>query len=785
MRPLVKTVLFIVVFGALLTAGFAGIMRASLPDLEKNHQLVGLSAPVSVQYDRYAIPTIKASSARDAYQTLGFLHAQNRLWQMIISRRVAQGRMSEILGGAALDLDRFMRVLGLHRSAQDNLADLAPATLDALQAYSDGVNQYIAQQWILAPEFWLFWHSPEPWEPADSVAFTKLMALDLAGNWRQELRRARIEADLGADILPILWPPAPAGTPTTIGPHGDQVSAYWGSIDRTVGSNAWAVKAALGGGVGPILANDPHLAMRAPSIWYLARFETPEFEFTGATIAGMPVPVLGRNRHLAWGMTNTGSDQQDLVILTAVDEAGVADPNGGFYRTAAGLKPFARREETIPVRFGADENISIRHSIFGPVISDGFANPVDFLAENQSLALQWTALLAGDVSIQAGFSVAKAQNADDLVQAFRDFKAPQQNVTYATQSGDIGFIAAGWAPVRVPGSGWLPVDAREPLALWQEMIPYEALPQIRNPAANYLFNANNAPIDDGYKFDLGRDFDAGMRARRLQSLFDGLVTSDANATPRDGIAAAQSMQTDIYSTLAAETLPILLPMIADQPELLEIHRLLAGWDHVASTGSVEMTIFAAWYDRLAARIYADELGEHFLGYRGIRSSFMRLVLTDHQVWCDDRRTLGRETCATQATKALNTALQDLPHWFGGGIDTWRWGKIHRFNPAHAPASNLPVIGQLFATGLPLGGDGSSVNVAHYRRTSEGYFDVWQGPGYRGIYALARSDHAMMVVAGGQSGHPWSPHYQDLAKLWQANAYVEISDEDGIAASFMP
>ena len=430
--------------------GVAWLARASLPQLEGEVTLPGLRAPVTVVRDAHAIPHIAAQSEADAYMALGFVHGQDRLWQMEFDRLAGQGRLAEVLGAATLPHDRFVRTLGLAGSAERAAAGLDAASLVLLEAYAAGVNAAIAGYgFALPPEFLILRHHPEPWRPTDSVRFLKLMALDLSGNWRQELLRARLAQRLRPDQLDLLWPGLTQPGPVTMAALADL------PLDRLaatlpepppagIGSNVWVAAGPRTVSGRPLLANDPHLGLQMPGQWYLAHLEAPGLAVIGATLPGVPFVVLGRNRSLAWGFTNTGSDTQDLFV----EQLDPAAP--GRYLTPGGSEPFGLRMETILVRGGPPENMEARETRHGPVISD-LVPAADALAgDGHVLALAWTQLQdhGPDTTLAAGFALGRAETADAFMAAAELYRGAQQNIAFATRSGSIGMISPGLVPIR-------------------------------------------------------------------------------------------------------------------------------------------------------------------------------------------------------------------------------------------------------------------------------------------------------------------------------------------------
>jgi penicillin amidase len=747
-------------------------LRQSLPTIEGRIEVAGLDAPVEVVRDAYAVPHIEAASFRDAVFAEGFVHAQDRLWQMDFRRRLGSGRLAEVLGPAALPTDRFIRTLGFERAARASLAHLRPDTVALLEAYAAGVNAWLASRTGPLPlEFLILGYQPEPWTPLDSLVWMRVLALDLSGNWRDELLRSRLAKHLSSDQIADLWPASDAGAPVTLASSSERTGARTHVEDAVVelarglpadalaaalppapppgmGSNAWVLDGSRTASGAPLLANDPHLGLSAPGPWYLAHIRSPERELIGATMPGLPGVVLGHNGTVAWGFTNTGPDTQDLFIERV-------DPdNPTRYLTPAGTAPFATRDEVIRVKGGEPVPLRVRETRHGPVLSDLL--PVDAV-QGEVLALSWTALAEDDVSIEALLDLGAARDWPSFVTATRSNGAPQQNVLYADVAGHIGFIAPGRVPIRAKGDGRWPVPGWTGEFDWQGVIPFEQLPRGLDPQDGAFVNANNRIVADDYPYLLTADWDPPHRARRIvEALGD-------NGNDMESFAR---LQADELSLLARDVLPLMLEAKPQSEAGAAAIARLAAWDDVMRPDAAEPLIFAAWYRELSRKIYADELGDLFFAYWGVRPQFMEHVLRRRAVWCDDVGTAAVETCPMQAAAALDLALADLERRFGRDPDDWRWGEAHPARMPHPIFKDQPLLGRLFAIEHPSGGDNVTVNVGHYRPANEADpFASVHAASYRALYDLAALERSRFIASTGQSGNPLSPHYRDFSELW--------------------
>ncbi|HET6519124.1 MAG TPA: penicillin acylase family protein, partial [Geminicoccaceae bacterium] len=531
------------------------------------------------------------------------------------------------------------------------------------------------------------------------------------------------------------------------------------------GSNAWVVAGGRTGSGAPLLANDPHLGLQAPGVWYLAHLRAPGLNAIGATLPGVPGVVLGRNDRIAWGFTNGEADTQDLFV----ERLDPADPDR--YLTPDGPVPFGRREEVIRIK-GAEEpvRLTVRTTRHGPVLSDLLPPPATgSFGGDRVLALAWPALAEDDRTFQAGLGLAAARDWEGFVLALRDFGAPPQNVVYADVDGRIGFYTAGRVPVRAAGDGTMPVPGWSGAYDWEGVIPFDDLPHAVDPADGAFVNANNRPVGPDYPYLLSADWPPAYRARRIEELLA--------ARGDHGLADFRRMQGDLLSMLARDLLPLMLAAEPEGDDARAAMARLAAWDGMMAADRPEPLLFAAWYRALAPALYADELGPLFDAYRGLRAQFLRRVLTERAVWCDDVTTPARESCPEVMGLALERALAELRERHGTDADGWRWGEPHAARMVHPLFGDRPPLDRLFNIERPVGGDSTTVNVGHYVAADPVRpFAVVFAPSYRGLYDLADPDRSRFVPATGQSGNPLSPHYADLTALWTAGGDVPMTTD---------
>ena len=763
MRFAVRLCVFLIVLLAGVLGGGYLYLRQSLPVMEGEIAASGVRAQVEILRDQEGIPHIFAASTEDAVFALGFVHAQDRLWQMEISRRIASGRLSEFLGAAALEPDRLFRTLGIRRVAQANLARYDADARKLLDAYSSGVNAFLATDPVLPPEFWIFGVKPEPWTPVDSVAWVKMMAWDLGGNWRNELLRAHLAARIPMDRIQQFVPPYPGESPIAL----PDLRQLYGREERQPaqlsqksapdpdsegrGSNSWVVSGAHTASGKPLLANDPHLGLTAPSVWYLAHLHAPGLETIGATLPGVPGILIGRTDRIAWGFTNTGPDVQDFFLEKL--------EGSGGYITPDGPRSFTTLEETIKVKGAEDERLTVRISRHGPVVSDVMQRALDVTPRGHALALQWTALAEDDLTLQAALKLSQVHDWKSFVEVGRNLHVPQQNVVYADIEGNIGFIAPGRVPMRKPENdlkGLAPAPGWDARYDWAGFVPYDALPRVLNPKSGSIVTANQKIVPPDYPYFITSEWEPPYRAQRIEALLERTKKHD-----RKSFTAIQG---DVLS----------LGMQALLPHFKRHSSLLGDWDGTMSADRREPLIAVAWWRELTKALYADELGEAFRYYWRPRAPFVSAALDKNPQWCDDVRTRPVESCEELLAGSLERALADLRKRYGDDMTKWRWGEAHYAEHRHRPLSRSRLLAPLFDIRAAVPGDSYTVNVGamEFDDAAEP-FASRHGPSYRAIYDLADPDASVFIQSAGQSGNVLSPLYRSFTERWARIQYVPM------------
>jgi penicillin G amidase len=766
----------LVLLAGLLAGGTWLFARSSLPKVSGNQAVAGLGGSVEILRDRAGVPHIYAQSRNDAYFALGYAHAQDRMWQMDLNRRVAAGRLAEILGRPALDTDRLLRTLGLYRLAEIRAERAPPEIRQVLDAYASGVNAWIEQRsGALPPEFLILRTAPEPWRPADSLAWLAVMALDLGGNWYGELLRLRLGDRLDETQIQEFF----AVYPGTTGAAPASQAMLYRELDRNfaldrlanllpgeamAGSNNWVLAGQRTATGRPLLANDPHLRLGAPSLWYLAHLSWPGQDIIGGTLPGVPSVILGRNRRIAWGFTNLGPDVQDLFI----EKLDTGDRNR--YVTPDGTAAFATRRETIRVRGAEDVELVVRSTRHGPVISDVVRRGAEAAPAGHVLALRWTALEENDRTAEAGITMSEASDWQQFRAALQHFDAPAQNIVYADVDGNIGFQVAGRIPIRKPENpvkGVSPVPGWEARYDWDGTIPYDKLPSSYNPAAGALATANHKIVGDDYPYHITFDWAEPYRIRRIHEM---LALQEKHS-----LDSFRRMQADVVSPMAREFLPLLLSALPDTERGRAAKGLLGRWDGSMARDRPEPLIFLAWYRETTRGLYADELLDRFEEGWSFRPLFVQAALNGQGKWCEDKSGGRPTTCKEVMAEAFDRAWRDLEKRYGNDPSRWRWGEAHPAALRHQPLTHVPPLRFLFDLSVPTGGDTFTINVGNMNmRDPELPFANIHAAGFRAIYDLDDLDRSLFVQSTGQSGNLLSPLYDSLAKPWANVEYLPMS-----------
>ncbi len=770
-----------------LAAAVYLVGKASVAPLSGTLSLPALSARVEIVRDAEAVPHIFGTALDDLYTALGFVHAQDRLWQMELMRRAGQGRLSEVFGERTLGTDIFIRTLDIYGHATRALAALSPAHRASLEAYARGVNAYLDRPTNLAelrwpPEFLLLRHRPEPWQPADSIAVLKMMALNLSTNFEHEITRLSYAAQgMTPAEIEDLMPPSEAGAPPLPDirqlyplralPRQQAAADTSESLVTGGASNNWVVAGSRTRSGAPLLANDPHLRLGAPSTWYFAHLAltqpgTAAANVAGASLPGTPLVVLGRGDRIAWGFTNAGADVQDIFI----EKINPDNPNE--YLTPTGWQRFETERIEIGLKGAPAHILERRRTRHGPVLPSTYRNLGAMLAPDHVAALRWTALDDDDTTISAGMFDPRLRTVSDYFEHMRTYVVPMQSMVVADTDGHIGMIAPGRLPVRDPRNavaGRAPVPGWDARYDWKGAVPFEELPRMIDPAAGAIGTANASIVPPEYRHLVTLDWDIPFRQQRVEEL----------VVSRDGhdMATMQAAQLDVLSPEAARLKPLLIAAArAASGANKAVLDQLAAWDGTMRDDAVAPLIYMAWLRELVRSTWADDLGPTFARFFGPQAQALLRLLNGKSTgrdWCDDRTTPKHESCGMLVTQALAAALTDLTQRYGAVRSTWAWGPAHIAVNEHRPFGTLPVLASFFNVETPSPGGPYTLNRGQVDFGADDPFANRGAASCRAIYDLADLDSSLFIHTTGQSGNPFSPFYRSMAERWSKGEYIRI------------
>lgn len=779
-------------------------IQRPLPKWDGEFDLNIFEEPVEILRDKHGIPHIYAQNRADLFRAQGYVHAQDRLWQMEQNRRVARGTLSEVFGEAALEADRFSRIIGFWRAAQAEEQILDDDTRQSLEWYAQGVNSYIeSRPGNLAAEFNLLRFTPEPWKVIDSLAFSKVMGWTLSVNWESELTRLRLSAALDPYRAAELEPDYPQGNPTILDSVGDEVrekllstaglllNQYeslkeWQSKQNAPvfglgqGSNSWVVAPKASLNSRPLLANDPHLSLTIPGTFYEIHLSCPGFHVSGASFAATPGVAIGHNERVAWGFTNAFADVQDLYMERAHPDKPDHFEFQGEWEEAQVI------EEVIPVKKWdqpyTERVVITRH---GPIVTGWLTEALKSQnsdpgpAATVPLALRWTGHEPGQI-VRSILKMNDATDWDSFEDALKDWSTPPQNIIYADVDGYIGYVMVGYIPIRDKNPGLVPAPGWTGEHEWSGWIPYPELPRIVNPESGRIVTANNKMTGDDYPYFLGIEHYFGWRARRLEEM----LTQKERASVRD----MEEMQMDITSKLAEALVPWFTEHrptnLYDQTAL----NMLRDWNYRLEVDSIAATVYHYILMHLLEMTFGNKLGDIMPAYMGIptnplfningfamRAENRLLELLNHHEtssWYTDPTTNRERTRGELIEEAINAAFTRLREEHGESIVRWQWGRHHQVRYVH-PMGSVRLLQGFFNRGPhPIPGDATTPFQTRHRQQLPLEL-VQVVPAYRQIYEVGHWDRAQSVTSSGQSGHPLSKQYDDQATMWREGEYHKM------------
>lgn len=722
----------------------------------------GINMPVTIERDQFGIPHITAESDEDGFFALGYVHAQDRMWQMEMQRHIAQGTLSEMLGDAAIEQDKFLRTIGFYLAAKQTWQALPDETKKKIHNYTNGVNSFLKTGKLSLP-FIFVQYKPAEWTDIDSIAFHKMMAWDLQSTWKEKIENAVIAAKLGESQVSVLLPPYPHTAPTILSDeslklssllvkttdsalksqvindekidslvdlikHSDNIKSSLSMQDAPgKGSNNWVVSGRLTQTKKPLLASDPHLSLSAPILWYMADLKTPNFHSRGATIPGLPLIVIGHNDYIAWGMTNACIDAQDLYI-------------------ESNNTPLTPREEIIKVKNGKDVHYIVNTSKHGPIISD--ISSAGTLGKK--VALKWPAIMPGDTTVQSFLELNYVRNWQEFTKALESYVTPSQNFIYADIKGNIGYYLTGKIPVRDGWNGQFPVNSEKNLE-WKGYIPFFKMPHVLNPKEGYIASANNQVVSGAYPYSL--TFRCGIPPYRIDRI-DAMIKQHSFLTKHD----MEVMQNDTKSGLWFDLRENLLKTKPLDKASADALTQLTHWNGNMNRDSKAAIIFAFWFKHLGD--LTPKQVKSFSEWP--EPLFIKQQLETNGTYCQINQ---YKSCQDFLSHSLKNAMHDLQS------KQLVWGSVHHAYFEEMALGSLKFIGWIWNRSIPSAGDAFSINVGTYDFNNMAQI---AGAGYRQIIDLNNLDNSEYIIALGQSENVFSKNYANLMTWWRDGKYVSMN-----------
>ncbi|MCV6595420.1 MAG: penicillin acylase family protein [Silicimonas sp.] len=801
-RWLLRLVTGALALGLLATLLLYWFFSRSLPDYSETLTVAGITAPVEIVRDNANVPHIFGETDEDVFFGLGLAHAQDRLWQMTMLRRTAQGRLSELFGTRTVRIDELLRRFDFYAQAVASFRHLDAETQTALTAYAAGVNAWLAEvnkgaRGRGAPEFWLFEPAIAPWQPADSLVIGKLLALQLSGHLAGDVLRARVSEMLPNARLRDILPDAPGSGLAALPEYAalfdaplprltriaraDDPLAPWPARGMEGASNAWAAAPQRSAAGGTLLANDPHLGFTAPSIWYLARLELQSGGVIGGTVPGAPLVLLGRSEKIGWGLTSAYADDQDVFIEKLNPE------NPEEVMTPEGWKTLASKPSIIKIKDADPITLTLRWSENGPILPGSHYGLENVVPRGHVASVGWTAFDTRDTSAQAILGLMRAQNIDEAIAAGADFIAPPQNLTLV-DGERIAMQVIGALPRRaarhqtqgrMPAPGWLPENR------WYGRLEYGANPAFIDPEGGIVGNTNNKVIDRPFPLHMSHRWGDSQRVQRWERLMQS-----REVHTRESFIEAQL---DTVSVTARTLLPLVARDLwftgeaaeAGTPERRrrEALDLLAGWNGEMSEHLPEPLLYAAWMRALQERLIRDELGTLADEFTHPEPIFLERVFRNEAgaaIWCDVIQSAPQESCSDMARLALDDALLWIDERFGQSIESLRWGDAHQATHDHPVLGDQGGLSWIVNIRQSTSGGDNTLLRGKTVGTGPQPFLNTHGATYRGVYDFADPDSSVFISSTGQSGHPLSRHYDDLGELWRRGEYIPMTLDPDLA-----
>ena len=772
-----KNKIIITVLG-LAILGLYWYLYHPLPKYSGHKSIKGLNRPVDIYTDTYGVPHIFAENEEDLFYAAGYYAARDRLFQMSIVNYSVRGELSYAFGDDFISSDIYLRTWRIHDTAKRLVGELDKETVDLMVAFCAGINYRIQEVYNDLPlEFKISGMKPPAWNPSIVTGYARMMAREMSQSWKPEIVFGAIENFFGKEKLAELYPDYDSSHPTIAGNNSLLNGDYFTSILKEElklqdvlgynssfsGSNNWVVSGKRTKTKKPFLANDPHLKFSQPARWYEMRLKGGRFNVSGLCLAGIPLPIIGQNKNIAWGLTNSMVDDMDFFIET------INPDNPNEYLYDGNWKKMKIIKESIRLKNDRDTTITIRLTHHGPIITDIHALTKN---ENLEISMAWTGnWLTKEIDALLGLSL--ATNWNEFSNAVKNYGVPGQNIVYADTKGNIGWRPAVYVPIRKEGSSLLPRPGNDPKYDWNGRVPFNKMPYLYNPESGFIATANNKTIGDSFPYYI-----SGLWAdpSRAQQIVNRLDTMD-QATIED----MQSIQLDYTSQFAKEITPVLLSVkTGDETGIVkEALNILENWDYVEDVESKGALIFHSIMRQLTIALFADELqliGDNYLkaftSIKYLHSRNLRKILFEgNSSWIDDITTRDKiETLYDIIKKAIHNGINDIENYVGPNINNWQWGRAHSLTHEHKLGSSK-VLDWIFGFNIGpyfSGGSDKSPNAGGYS-FNDPYKQI-AGASMRRIVNFDNLNETYMVIPTGQSGLYNSEHYSDQAHLFHSGKY---------------
>ncbi len=763
------------------------LVTKSFPQYSGTINSSRISNEVKIYRDEFGVPHIIAHNEYDLFFTQGYVHAQDRLWQMDISRRAGEGRLSEVLGSSTIKFDKMLRTVGFKNIAEKLESSISPKSKEILQAYADGVNEFIRTHKGKYPiEFDMLNYEPEEWKPVHSLMISRLMAWELNISWHVDVALGELVAKLGEEKAKQIFPSYPENAPVIVDkknsvhslPALKNFSAlerdfreFFGTTGTHIGSNSWAVSPQKSENGHAMLANDPHLGLGLPAKWYEIHLQAGSFDVAGVSLPGTPLVIIGHNRNVAWGLTNVMADDADFYLEKA-DSLGA---DSYFYKGE--WKDIEMIHDTIFVKDTSEIPFTIKKTIHGPAVNEIY--PLNEMQQSNFITMRWTGFEMSD-ELHGIYLINASNNWQSFLSGVKEFTVPGQNFVYADREGNIGFHPGVRLPLRknqnptLPSIGWSGENE------WQGFVLFDDLPSTFNPPEGFIATANNK-TSSSIPYHISNLWEPPSRIQRIRQLLLQKEKFDVNDF--------KTMQNDYCSQFAKDIVPFIVGayqhQTIDDQRLETVLSYFHNWNYMMSKENATTTVFEVFFHYLIKNIYRDEMGDElynqYVFLANIPYRVTPALLRDSaSSWFDDVTTPGVETRDDIIRKSMMETLDFLTKKFGNETKEWRWGRLHTLTLRH-PFGKIDVLQSIFNIGpFEVGGSGTTVNNGEYHFTDP--YEMTLGPSTRQIVDFSNLNAALSVIPSGQSGQPLHDHYADQSAVWRNGEYHEMPmDENEIAS----